>query len=878
MRLLLLIVFNFIFLLNSSARSFDGNASEIIPSSRNLGIGVSTPSSVLHVNGTVLLQDKLKLAEVSAPTNLANYGKVFTNTDSLLYYKDEADNLFLLSNGDFGVANNPSGSQFYIQYHNGSSFGSSASLIWNGDNNYLDIGNTSTITSTVTNSVLIGSSASLTNDDSVAIGYMSNAGATRTLAIGNRNIATGNYSVALGYDGKALGDYASVIGSYLSLANGDYSIAIGRKNYGDPLGAVADYSNSIGYRSNATGIKSQILGYLGTASGENSLAVGHNITSSAKNSAALGQSSEAISSNGFSMGYQSDSSGINALSYGIFADTNNNGAYSIGKGVNSSNVLNITQADSLGIGFNSTIPTLFVENSGSSSNTGNIGIATTSPTAQLHLGSGSPEETLGVDDVYISADLEVDANLYANTFNGTLYGNADALTGIPVTGAENFDDLTDAKTTSTSFYAGSGAGTNDAGLGVGKNTAVGYRALYNADFNSENGSLNTAIGSIALYNQTSGKWNIGFGPNTAPITGDGNISYGDFSFRDNTSGSNNISLGGSFNLFFNTTGDNNLALGLRALQSNTTGNSNIAFGLRAMQENTIGKNNIGIGGIWSLFYNDTGNYNVAFGYAAGMQSVNGSDSVSIGRYSNHVDDSDKNIAIGDGTNYGSSNTGNTESVFIGYQSGYYSKSGSNYSTLVGYRNGYWYLEGEGNTFIGNQINDNIANHTGENNIIIGNSIDTPIITSNSQINIGNSIYGDTNSNVGIADSSPSYKLDVNGTFRCYGKTDSSDIRYKESIEDLESSLEKLTQLRPVKFNWIDKETYGSDREIGFIAQEVEEVYPELVKTDKEGYKSIAYGKISPVIVESIKELKSELDLIKESTCNQYPEEAICRQG
>ena len=108
-------------------------------------------------------------------------------------------------------------------------------------------------------------------------------------------------------------------------------------------------------------------------------------------------------------------------------------------------------------------------------------------------------------------------------------------------------------------------------------------------------------------------------------------------------------------------------------------------------------------------------------------------------------------------------------------------------------------------------------------------------------------------NVGIADTTPTYKLDVNGTIRGFGITDSSDVRLKQEITNIDPVLDRLLQVRGVNYHWIDQDNYGSNLQTGFIAQELEQQFPDLVSTDTEGYKSIAYGKMTAVLVEAIKE-------------------------
>ena len=115
-------------------------------------------------------------------------------------------------------------------------------------------------------------------------------------------------------------------------------------------------------------------------------------------------------------------------------------------------------------------------------------------------------------------------------------------------------------------------------------------------------------------------------------------------------------------------------------------------------------------------------------------------------------------------------------------------------------------------------------------------------------------------NVGIGTTAPSYKLDVAGTIRG-SNVSPSDLRLKQNIQTLENSLAKITQLRGVSFNWQDP-AKGVDPQIGVIAQEVEQVLPELVSTDEAGYKSVAYGKFVSILIEAIKELQKENQALK----------------
>ena len=84
----------------------------------------------------------------------------------------------------------------------------------------------------------------------------------------------------------------------------------------------------------------------------------------------------------------------------------------------------------------------------------------------------------------------------------------------------------------------------------------------------------------------------------------------------------------------------------------------------------------------------------------------------------------------------------------------------------------------------------------------------------------------------------------------------SDIRKKENVTTYTRGLSEVLQLRPVSFNW--KEYNSTEIEYGFIAQEVEEIIPEIVNQDSEGYKNIKNAYI-PILVNAIKELNNKIN-------------------
>ena len=95
----------------------------------------------------------------------------------------------------------------------------------------------------------------------------------------------------------------------------------------------------------------------------------------------------------------------------------------------------------------------------------------------------------------------------------------------------------------------------------------------------------------------------------------------------------------------------------------------------------------------------------------------------------------------------------------------------------------------------------------------------------------------------------------------YSWLTNSDVRYKKNISTLQDCLDKVMAIRGVSFDLIsdslDVGTRGKN--IGFIAQELENVVPEVVVTGSDGYKAVAYDKITAVLTEAIKEQQKQIE-------------------
>jgi hypothetical protein len=107
-----------------------------------------------------------------------------------------------------------------------------------------------------------------------------------------------------------------------------------------------------------------------------------------------------------------------------------------------------------------------------------------------------------------------------------------------------------------------------------------------------------------------------------------------------------------------------------------------------------------------------------------------------------------------------------------------------------------------------------------------------------------------------------FQMDMAGNLTMAGNiTAYSDIRLKENIKVIPDALSKVQQLRGVTFTRNDTEDLEK-LHTGVIAQEVEAVLPEAVSEDNDGIKNVAYGNMVGLLIESIKELKTEVDNLK----------------
>jgi trimeric autotransporter adhesin len=436
---------------------------------------------------------------------------------------------------------------------------------------------------------------------------------------------------------------------------------------------------------------------------------------------------------------------------------------------------------------------------------------------------------------------------------------------------------------SGSVAIGYDALSNSTATGTASNTAVGYQALQGGSTPSQNiGVDNTATGYQALQLNTSGSYNTahGFKALQSNTTGAPNTAFGASALQSNTTGSDN-SASGYLALSANTIGHDNSASGFQALLSNVSGNQNTASGSFALVNNISDNDNTAVGfrallsnnggglatqntavGSGALQQNTAAFGNTALGYQA-LQSANGiteGENTAVGSLAMQLNNGYINTAVGyqalQGGATASANTGQANTA-MGYQA-LGSTTGGYNNTAIGAAALQNNTTGNNNLAIGIQAAQNVSGGN-SNNIHIGN---LGASTDNQTIKIGNGqssffaagIYGAGSGGVAVT---------INASGQLVGSTSSR--RYKEDINDMGEASRGLTELRPVTFRYKKAAEDGSKPlQYGLIAEEVAEVYPDLVVYNKDGQPdAVQYQMLPAMLLNEVQRQQAEIGAQKE---------------
>ncbi len=430
--------------------------------------------------------------------------------------------------------------------------------------------------------------------------------------------------------------------------------------------------------------------------------------------------------------------------------------------------------------------------------------------------------------------------------------------------------------------AGSAYKYNDQNILFGQNTTL--FSFFGGLAGNATAIVDPGIGSQLVQNTGFGKWAL-----QGLVTGYNNSAFGALALQTNADGFWNSGYGVRA-LHLNTAGNYNSAFGVEALRRNTTGSENTAVGVTALTANTIGEQNTAVGKE-ALSSQTEGYYNTAVGHRALYTNSTGSFNTALGMQALHDKTTgDGNVAVG---NYaGRSNVTGGSNTIVGYRAAY-GVSTNSYSnnSILGARGGEALTTGSNNILIGFQTGNNLT--TGSNNIVIGYDIDSPTAINSNTLNIGNIIFGTSITgsgttiagSIGIGISAPGQQLTVatsvgfpgiaNGAGTAYvcetlatgvlststSACNPSSLRYKDNVLDLSYGLSEAMRLRPVSFDY-KPELLVPGHQVGFIAEEVDQIIPEVVGHDAEGRPdNIDYAKLTAILAKAIQELSGRVDAI-----------------
>ncbi len=135
--------------------------------------------------------------------------------------------------------------------------------------------------------------------------------------------------------------------------------------------------------------------------------------------------------------------------------------------------------------------------------------------------------------------------------------------------------------------------------------------------------------------------------------------------------------------------------------------------------------------------------------------------------------------------------------------------------------------------------------------------------------------------VGIGKADPAVNMDIAGEIHANSIFEPADGRLKENISPISNSLDKVLRLRGVTYNWkvgnFPEMQFSADPVVGFIAQDVEPILPEVVSQMSNGRYVIDYGRVVPVLVEALKELHYNADQVQAEVDQVNAEIAAQRQ-
>jgi len=452
---------------------------------------------------------------------------------------------------------------------------------------------------------------------------------------------------------------------------------------------------------------------------------------------------------------------------------------------------------------------------------------------------------MGINTTKLTSALTVDG--YIEASKGFL------INGRPLGGIAFFGSAQPFATEgSSNNFFGSGAGTAIAG---GSDNSFFGASSGTSD---TSGSRNSFFGAGAGYSCTIASDNSFFGNQAGYLnTAISNSFFGSGAGRFNTNGSSNSFFGTQAG-YFNETGSYNSFFGRDSGQQNTSGRSNTFFGANSGQDNLTGSYN-SFFGEYTGYKNTTGTHNSAYGVEAGVSNTTEENNTFVGAYADlapglRVDNA---TALGARAYVAQANSlvlGSIPNVNFGTS---YVNVGIGTTTparqlhLAG-PNAVFRMDRTTDTASFILVRTDPTGATPWKTFVVGTNA-TGVNQGEFIINdIGAAVGGGGNRRMTITSDG---NVEFTGSVSAASFVQTSSAAFKTNIRTYENALETVNRLRGVRFDWKD----SGKPAVGLIAEEVNEVVPEVVAHDENGKaKGVNYANLVAVLVEAVKEQQATI--------------------
>ncbi len=420
-----------------------------------------------------------------------------------------------------------------------------------------------------------------------------------------------------------------------------------------------------------------------------------------------------------------------------------------------------------------------------------------------------------------------------------------------------------------------------AGLLNDENTSFGLNTLNPLT----TGFFNAAFGFNALSSNSIGNFNSAFGAyaleNTnAPV----NSAFGTFSLFLNTSGQLNCAFGVD-SLGDNTSGNSNAAFGFQSLAANSSGNSNAALGSYSLEGNTIGFQNVAIGEN-ALSGNESGSNNSGLGFNTSVSQPNLTNATAIGARAqvatsnsmvlgsvNGVNDATASTNVGIGTTSPQTRLDIMDENAI--------PGAATDGNLLVRTNNPQNIDIGGSITLGGMIDDaatasrNFASIEGRKaSNVNGTTPGYLTLKTNNSVTLIERMRITSGGDIGIGTTTPGgqFELSLNEGRKPGSTTWTvvSDSRLKTIDGNYTKGLNEIIQLKPIRYHYKNNGDRTFEQEVldtefsGFIAQEVQPLFPDAVQVDEDGFLNFNMHSILVASINAIKELHVKTEALEQN--------------